>query len=153
MMAVGAMAFGQTITAPAGQKVVLTAEGKGNQIYKCTQTGEMVKWTLVAPEAQLFVGDDLVGTHGAGPSWTVQGGTVHGRMLKSESAPDAGAVPWLLLQATGAEGKGPMTTVTYIVRNATKGGAAKEEGCDVGHVGEVSRMPYSATYTFYAAAN
>ena len=70
-----------------------------------------------------------------------------------ESSPDAGSVPWLLLQATTSEGKGPMTAVTYIVRSATKGGAAKEDGCDAGHVGEMSRVPYSATYTFYVAAN
>ena len=59
--ALAAVGQAQTIGAPSGQKAVLTVQGRGSQIYKCTKTGQVLKWTLVAPEAQLFIGDNVVG--------------------------------------------------------------------------------------------
>jgi hypothetical protein len=145
--------LGQALAVPAGQKVVLTAEGRGSQIYKCDHVGTAIKWVFVAPEAKLFANNEAVGTHGAGPMWTVMGGSVHGRMLESLDSPEATAVPWLLLQSTSSEGTGPMRSVSYIQRTDTKGGKPPAEGCDADHLATTLRVPYTATYTFYAPAN
>ena len=145
--------MGQTVAVPAGQKVVLTAEGRGVQIYTCKEGPDgAARWTFTGPEAKLFVDGAEVGVHGAGPVWTYRGGTVHGKTVVTQSSPDADAVPWLLLKGVSYDGTGPMATVTYIQRTETKGGKAKTAGCDTVHLGESSRVPYSATYTFYAAA-
>jgi hypothetical protein len=148
-LAVGA--FGQTVDVPEGQKAVLTVDGKGVQIYKCAKTGDAIAWVFVAPEAKLYVRESEVGTHGAGPMWSYGGGSVHGKLLKSLASPEAGSVPWLLVQAVGNSGKGLMTQVTYIRRTETHGGGPREDGCDADHLGETSQVPYTAVYTFYAA--
>ena len=145
--------LGQTVDVPAGQKAVLTAEGRGVQIYTCKEGPDGVaRWTFSGPEAKLFVKGVEVGVHGAGPVWTYMSGTVHGKMVVTQASPERDAVPWLLVKGVSYDGTGPMATVTYIQRTETKGGKAKTDGCDTLHLGESSRVPYSATYTFYAAA-
>jgi hypothetical protein len=149
-VSLGMSASGQTVDVPDGQKAVLTVDGKGVQIYKCAKTGDAIAWVFVAPEAKLYLRESEVGTHGAGPVWSYGGGTVRGTLLKSLASPEAGSVPWLLLRAADSSGKGVMTTVTYIRRSETHGGGAPEDGCDADHLGEVSRVSYTAVYTFYA---
>lgn len=73
-----------------------------------------------------------------------------GEVLAKAEAPDATAIPWLLLRAKSHEGNGVLTPVTYIRRAATKGGAAPSSGCDAGHVAMEARVPYTAVYQFYA---
>jgi hypothetical protein len=139
--------MGQSIMAPEGQKVVLTAEGRGVQIYACKAGA----WTFMAPEAKLYVSGVEVGSHGAGPMWRYKDGSVvRGKVMATEAAPEAGAVPWLLLKSAGSEGRGLLADVTYIRRTDTKGGQAEVTGCDAAHEGSVSRVGYTATYTFYA---
>ena len=140
----------QTLEIPAGQRVVLTAQGKGVQIYRCDRVKDLWGWVLVAPEATLFVSGVKVGTHSAGPSWTYRNSSVKGKVLTSVPSPDADSIPWLLLEALDATGADLLNDVSYIRRADTKGGKAGSTGCDAGHAGAVSRIPYSATYTFYS---
>jgi hypothetical protein len=124
------------------------------QIYKCDKGADgVLKWVFVAPQAKLYVDGAEVGTHGAGPVWTYKGGTVHGKMVATKPSPDADSIPWLLVKGVSYDGAGPMGTVTYIQRSATKGGKAQGDGCDADHLGDTSKVAYTATYTFYAAAN
>jgi hypothetical protein len=44
-----------------------------------------------------------------------------------------------------------MTRVEFIRRSDTHGGASPTTGCDAHHLNAVSRVPYTATYTFYSA--
>lgn len=142
----------QSVEAPAGQHLVLTAEGRGVQIYRCDVKADVAAWTFVAPEAGLYVQEEKIGTHGAGPVWMHHdGSTVHGKLVQSLTAPVAGAIPWLLLKASETTGKGAFTPVAYIRRTDTKGGQADPAACDKEHAGTVSRVPYTATYSFYSA--
>ena len=149
-VALGVSATGagaQTMDAPERQRVVLTAEGRGVQVYKCGADGT---WAFTGPEADLFVDGVKVGTHGAGPSWTWQDGSmVRAKMVKSVVA--AGTIPWLLLEVQASEGEGVLKDVTYVVRSDTSGGVADVGGCTVKKKGAVTRVKYSAMYTFYAA--
>ncbi len=145
-------ATAQSIDVPAGQHLVLTAEGRGVQIYRCDLKGEQAAWTFVTPEAGLFVQEAKIGSHGAGPVWMHKDGSmVRGKLMQSQTSPDAGAIPWLLLKSAETSGKGVFTTVTYIRRTATKGGQSDPAACDAAHAGATARVPYMATYSFYAA--
>jgi hypothetical protein len=140
-------------TPPPTQHPVLTVTGKGVQIYICQQAAAGPQWTFQAPEATLIdASGKLVGTHGAGPIWkSNDGSTVKGELLQKSASPEATSIPWLLLKAVGPSGSGIMTRVEYIRRSDTHGGASSATGCDVQHLNAVSRVPYTATYTFYSA--
>ena len=139
----GFLALGQGDTqAPENQHPVFAATGKGVQIYSCQNVSGAPQWVFQAPEAGLFDSSGTeIGTHGAGPVWKFHDGrSVKGQVIAKSDAPRAGDIPWLLLKA---EGSG----VEYIRRSETHGGTAPAGACAVG---SSERVPYSATYTFYA---
>ena len=128
-------------TVPTAQSAHV-AEGRGVQIYTCTQS----QWALTAPEAKLYEKDKQVGTHSAGPTWTwSDGSSVTGTVL--QKLPSATSIPWLLLTARPAgNATGALSHVTYVRRSDTRGGLAPATPCTEG---QTTRVPYSATYTFY----
>ena len=77
---------------------------------------------------------------------------VVGDVVAKGDAPEPGAIPWLLLRAKSHEGSGRLSTVAFIRRTKTKGGAAPVSGCDASHVSEQARMRYSAEYQFFSIA-
>jgi hypothetical protein len=139
------------LAVPAGAKVVARFHATGAQVYACTSVGGQYSWVLARPDATLVDATGAVaGSHGAGPSWkSKDGSSVIGKKLAQSPAPDAGAVPWLLLGATSTAGTGQLTGVTFVQRVATKGGIAPATGCDATHVGAEVRASYSADYYFY----
>jgi hypothetical protein len=151
-MAPAALAQNPT-TPPPTQHPILTVTGKGVQIYICQQAAAGPQWTLQAPEATLIdASGKPVGTHGAGPIWkSNDGSSVKGEVLQKSASPEATSIPWLLLKAVGPSGSGIMTRVEFIRRSDTYGGASPATGCDAQHLNAISRVPYTATYTFYSA--
>jgi hypothetical protein len=139
------------LNAPTGAKVVARFHATGAQVYACTSAVGQLSWVLARPDATLADASGAVaGTHGAGPSWkSKDGSSVVGKKLAQAVAPEAGAVPWLLLGATSTTGAGQFTRVTFIQRVATKGGIAPATGCDATHIGAEVRANYSADYYFY----
>jgi hypothetical protein len=141
------------VDVPAGERLLLRAEARGVQIYRCDKHGDGAEWTFVAPEAKLFVRGAEVASHGAGPFWRhTDGSAVWGEILAKAPSPHAESIPQLLLKAVRSEGKGMFTIVNYIQRMDTDGGNAPAAGCDAGHLGSELGTPYTATYLFYAAA-
>jgi Protein of unknown function (DUF3455) len=138
---------------PPTQHSILTATGKGVQIYTCKQAATGPQWVFQAPEATLIdASGATMGTHGAGPIWkSNDGSTVKGDLLQKSASPDPNAIPWLLLKATSPTGSGVMSKVEFIRRSDTHGGNAPGTGCDAEHLAADVRVPYSATYTFYSA--
>jgi hypothetical protein len=138
---------------PAGASLVLEVLADGVQIYACEAKGTGFAWAFKAPEATLVDRQDrLAGRHFAGPTWQgVDGSAVLGEVLAKADAPDATAIPWLLLRAKSHAGSGVLSNVAYIRRAATRGGLAPSTGCDAGHAASEIRIPYAAVYQFYAA--
>jgi hypothetical protein len=122
----------------------------GFQIYACTATASSFAWVFQGPQATLYNdGGQVAGTHYAGPTWEADdGSTVVGSKLAAYTA-DPSSIPWLLLRAIAHTGDGRMTPVTYVQRLDTAGGKAPATGCDAGHVGDITGVPYTATYYFY----
>jgi hypothetical protein len=149
------------IKVPAGATVVKHFHATGTQNYTCNATtlgdgGTTYAWGPAStPEAKLFQGTCQVGTHFAGPTWefTADGSTVVGAKVAAES--HSGTIPWLLLKAVahgGPDGStGVFSNVTFVQRLDTTGGAATAitDTCDGGHVGDVSKVQYTAEYFFF----
>ena len=131
-----------------GNKVAFVVYAEGVQIYRW----DGASWVFAGPEAVLWAdagGHGVVGTHYAGPTWeSVSGSTVRGTVV-DRCPSEAGAIPWLLLEAVDPQGPGIFHRVTYIQRVNTEGGTAPTEAGSF--VGEVARVPYTAEYVFYRA--
>ena len=153
-LSLATVALAQNPTAPpSAQNPILTVTGKGVQIYTCQQSAAGLQWVLKAPEATLIdASGNPVGAHSAGPTWkSTDGSAIKGEVLQRSPSPDPTSIPWLLLRATSTSGSGIMTRVEYIRRSDTHGGVSPTTGCDAHHINAISRIPYSATYTFYSA--
>lgn len=136
----------------AGNKVSFRAYALGVQIYRWNGT----EWSFAAPAANLYADADLqgqIGVHYAGPMWESNSGSrvVAARVSGTGCTPDATAIPWLLLQTVSTEGAGIFKKVTYIQRVDTNGGLPPAIPGTT--VGEEARVPYTAEYYFYRAAN
>jgi hypothetical protein len=142
---------------PAGQKVFLEAFATGVQVYECglkkDQPGAF-EWVFRSPEAKLADrAGKPIGQHYGGPTWEANDGSkVVGEVKGRDPGPDATAIPWLLISAKSTSGSGVLTPTMSIQRVATVGGIAPKQACDAASATQMVRVPYSATYYFYRAA-
>ena len=135
------------LKAPASETLALETAAIGVQIYECGGG----KWNFKAPEAHLFDrAGNKIGTHYAGPTWESNDGSkvVAGLTARSD-APDAGAIPWLLLSAKSTAGNGVFGRTKSIQRVSTVGGGTPTEPCTQADAGKVARVAYQAVYYFY----
>jgi hypothetical protein len=134
----------------------MVASARGVQIYECRGKPEAAagaEWTFVAPQAELYDGRErLVGHHGAGPTWdSLDGSGIRGTVKARADAPEAGAIPWLLLASTSNGTPGSFNRVTSVQRVNTAGGLAPPAGsCNSASVGKMANVPYTADYVFYS---
>ena len=138
----------ESLIPAASESLKRVISAKGVQIYECREQ----KWVFVAPEADLFdEKGNRIGRHYAGPTWeaTGDGSKVLGTVKTRAEAPEAGAIPWLLLTAKSVGGRGYFSDVTSVQRVATHGGVAPGSGCP--HDGLVARVHYTADYHFFHA--
>jgi hypothetical protein len=134
----------ESIDVPPHSRLLLRAVGSGDQVYGCFNRS----WVLKAPDAKLLDQEGaVIGRHFAGPTWQLNDGSwVKGKAVAKQVAPDATAVPWLLLESIG--GTGRLGAVRFIQRTGTHGGNAPAGRCSQR---AVLRVPYTATYSFYEA--
>jgi len=130
----------------------------GVQIYECKPAAKDragLEWQLKAPEADLFdQAGRRIGTHYAGPTWElVDGSKVVGEVLARDAGPDVNAIPWLLLSAKSSSGVGVLGRTVHIQRLNTVGGKAPSAACGAAEAGRELRVPYTASYLFYAAGS
>jgi len=145
-----------SVRAPVGQEPFLEALASGVQIYECAAKGSQsaFDWAFRAPEAALADRSGrAIGKHYAGPTWeSVDGSAVVGDAKARDPGPDPSAIPWLLLTAKSSTGTGVFTQTKSIQRVKTVGGTAPAQACGATNVGEIARVPYTATYYFYRVA-
>jgi hypothetical protein len=132
----------ESIDVPPHSRLLLRAVGRGDQIYGCLNGN----WALKAPDAKLLNQEgSVIGRHFAGPTWQLNDGSrIKGKVVAKQVAPDATAVPWLLLESVG--GTGRLGAVRFIQRTGTHGGNAPDGSCSQS---AMRRVPYTATYSFY----
>lgn len=146
----------QELRPPEAQVLALEARATGVQIYECSVGKDQparFEWVFKAPEAELFdKTGQKIGKHYAGPTWeSADGSAVVGELKARNSGPDSNAIPWLLLGAKSNSGTGVFGQVKSIQRLQTDGGKAPSSPCGQDNVQQVVRVPYKATYYFYAA--
>jgi hypothetical protein len=143
------------IKGATNESLAMIVAAKGVQIYECRASKDAgtAAWAFVAPEADLFdTRGQKVGRHYAGPRWEASdGSTIAGTVKERIDAPQADAIPWLLLTAKSVGPEGSFSEVTSVQRVNTVGGAAPKTGCSSASVGQVARMPYTADYYLLAA--
>jgi hypothetical protein len=134
----------ESIDVPPHSRLLLRAVGSGDQVYGCANGS----WALKTPDAKLLNQEgSVIGRHFAGPTWQLNDGSwVKGKAVAKQVAPDATAVPWLLLESVG--GSGRLREVRFIQRTGTTGGNAPGGSCSQS---ATRRVPYTATYSFYKA--
>lgn len=137
---------------PEGHRLVLSALGRGVQVYDCPAG----VWVFREPAAAILRGDKTVAVHYAGPTWqSVKDGSKvvarpepQFRVVVPAPHPERD-IPRLRLQTIGT-GPGLFGQVDFIQRLRTRGGAAPAGACQAGaSVG----VPYTATYNFWAPAD
>ncbi len=80
------------------------------------------------------------------------GTRITGRVTGRADAPQAGAIPWLLLESRTTPPNGPlnaMNDLRAIQRINTTGGKAPAETCQPAEAGSRVRVPYTADYHLY----
>lgn len=138
----------------AAETLSLETKAAGVQIYECGAVKEApgkFEWVFKAPEADLFdTAGKRIGRHYAGPTWESNDGSKVVAAVKARSdAPDAKAIPWLLLGAKSTAGSGVFSRTSSIQRVSTAGGTAPAGPCNAALAGKVARVNYTATYYFY----
>jgi hypothetical protein len=144
----------EAVDPPEGLTIEQGLAANGVQVYVCTASkgGTAPSWQLEGPHAVLSAGQQVVGIHFAGPTWqALDGSSIKASKVASAEAPEADAVPWLLLSGTPT-GQGAFALVTHIQRLETAGGKAPDGGCDAGHVGAKVLVPYTSSYFLYRPA-
>ncbi|WP_106804136.1 DUF3455 domain-containing protein [Pseudomonas sp. S5D5] len=155
-------AFAQTglpdsIKVPAGHKVALETTGIGEITYECRDkpnAAGQTEWTFVGPKAVLNDRSGKpVGTYFGPPAtWQAKDGSkITGTQLAVAPSGD-GNLPYQLVKANPAEGKGAMSGVSYIQRVALKGGVAPSTACSAANKGEQAVVSYQADYIFWSAS-
>jgi hypothetical protein len=161
LLAAAPTAFAQTdlpdsIKVPAGHKVALETTGVGEITYECRDKANaagQTEWTFVGPKAVLNDrSGKQVGTYFGPPAtWQAKDGSkITGTQL-AVAPSSAGNLPYQLVKANPAEGKGAMSGVSYIQRVALKGGVAPSTACTAANKGEQEMVKYQADYIFWAA--
>jgi Protein of unknown function (DUF3455) len=136
---------------PDGHRLVLSALGRGVQVYDCVGGA----WALREPAAAILRRDRTVAVHYAGPTWqSVKDGSktvvvaTAPRVVVAAPHP-ARDIPWLRLETAG-RGPGLFGPVNYVQRLETRGGVAPTGAC----AAEASvAVPYTATYNFWAPSS
>lgn len=144
------------IKVPAGHTVMLETVGVGEITYECRDKSNApgeTEWFFVGPKATLSdrsgkaVGDYF----GPPATWQAKDGSkVTGTQLAVAPA-GKGDLPYQLVKANPAEGKGAMHGVSYIQRLATQGGVAPAMACTAQNKGAQQIVKYQADYIFWSA--
>lgn len=144
----------QKLRVGAEESLAMIVPAKGVQIYECRASKAQAvgyEWAFVGPEADLFDTRGMrIGRHYAGPSWEAfDGSKIVGSVKASTTAPDDGAIPWLLLGAKSVGPEGTFSDVSSVRRVHTTGGMAPADGCSGAAAGTRARVPYTADYYFF----
>jgi hypothetical protein len=137
------------------ESLALVTPAQGVQIYECrasTNRPGTYEWAFVAPDADLLdQKGNKIGRHYAGPHWELADGSKIVASVKARAdAPQADAIPWLLLSARSVGPVGSLSKVSSIQRTNTVGGLAPRNGCSQATAGKPARVHYSAHYYFFS---
>ena len=141
---------------PEGQRLSDRVAARGVQIYECRalpQRGRRDRGSSSRPKPSCSMrAARVTGKHYAGPHWeAADGSKIVGAVKARADAPQASAIPWLLLSAKSVGGPGRFASVTSVQRIHTVGGLAPAKTCDPSTLGAIERVPYTADYLLFSS--
>jgi hypothetical protein len=143
------------VLAPAGEQAfVESVVARGVQVYQCRGDDAApggARWVFVEPRATLLDGAGAtIGRHYGGPHWeAADGSRIVGSLEARADAPQANAIPWLLLSARSVGTEGRFAGLSSVQRVNTIGGVAPVRSCHAGTVGQTEEVAYAADYLLY----
>ena len=137
----------ETLKPAPNEVLAMVVAAEGVQIYECRGG----RWMFAEPKASLFDRNGKrIGSHYAGPHWeAADGSRIVGTVKGRADAPQADAIPWLLLSAKSDGPEGVFSRVTSVQRVHTAGGVAPAGDC--AEAGERARVAYTADYYLFRA--
>lgn len=148
--------FPALIQVAAGNTVALETQATGTLTYECKREKEPLttyKWTIAGPKAALKDrdGNDVGSYDGPPAKWSHNDGSFVTGSQVAVSPNGEKNIPFQLVKADVTGGQGVLTTVSYIQRVATKGGAAPTSKCSADNAGAKEVVDYQADYIFWKA--
>jgi hypothetical protein len=146
----------ETVRVPAGHKISMETTGVGEITYECRDKANMpgqLEWTFVGPKAVLNdrSGKAVGNYFGPPATWEAKDGSKVTGTQVAVAPSSAGNLPYQLVKANPADGKGAMHGVAYIQRVALKGGVAPTTACAAANKGAKEVVKYQADYIFWAS--
>jgi hypothetical protein len=135
---------------PPSATRVMAATASGVQIYSCEFDAQRhLGWVFRNPQATLYDANGVaIIQHGAGPSWEADDGSrIVGHAIAQKPSETPGSVPQLLLATHSTGAPGALSSITYVQRVDTVGGAMPARPCSVEH--QTGSSAYFARYVFY----
>ncbi len=146
------------IRVPAGNVVVLQAQGRGDLLYECQavrRTPFEYTWLLRNPSLQLQDGRGNVVTYypGTRSRWVHSDGSEVIAREFVEVSLSSGNMPLLRAKADPTEGRGALENVSYIQNLRNQGGVVTGKSCTAAALGMRMSVPYEADYVFWRPAD
>jgi hypothetical protein len=144
----------QSIQVPAGHTLALETVGVGEITYECRTKEDAAgetEWFFVGPQAALNdrSGKQLGKYWGPPATWEMEDGSkVTGKQLAVAPSGE-GNLPYQLVEANPADGKGVLEGTRYIQRTALKGGVPPKTACTSDNKGAKETVQYQADYLFW----
>lgn len=156
-----AMAYSQdalpaSVQVPTGHKVAWETVGAGEITYECrakADAKDQAEWVFAGPKAMLKdrQGKQVGTYYGPPATWEAMDGSKLTGTQVAVAPAGAGNLPYQLVKANPATGKGALTGIAYIQRTALQGGVAPQAPCTSATLGQRSQVSYQADYIFWKA--
>ena len=154
-MALAAFLSGCSSTGPAPEIIapssneVLSLEASGEQIFQCSRDSQGWYWKFLTPNAYLFdpQSNQAVIKHGYRFGFAHNDGSkLSARIIKVHR--NGKDLPQALFLTQSSAHPGALHKIRYVQRTNCQGGLPKTQ-CTAKQKGEILRVPFSATYTFF----
>jgi hypothetical protein len=145
--------LGRALRASADEEPAFVLSARGTNLFQCkarVDAPDAYAWYFVAPEATLYEGARVAGSHRAVGQFESDGDrtSVFG-VIRATQPGGADSLPWVAMRAVPAGDSGMFAGVTTIQRVNTAGGVAPAEGCTAPNAGNEARVNFTADYYFY----
>lgn len=146
----------EAVRVPSGNRIAMETVGVGEITYQCRAkqgTADTYEWAFAGPQARLATRDGAtVGSYYGPPAtWESRDGSRLTGTQVAIAPAGPGNIPYQLVKANPAMGKGAMTGITYVQRVATRGGVAPTLPCTAATAGSNQIVSYQADYIFWSA--
>ena len=147
----------ESLRVPAGHKVVLEAQGRGDLLDECQAVKRApyeYAWLLLSPGIRLADGAGSTVTYypGARARWAHSDGSRVSARELIEVPGDGKSLPLLRALASPSDTPGMLANISYIQARRTVAGIVANPPCTSATLGMRVSVPYEADYLFWRPA-